>query len=68
MSIDLRSIALSIIDRNPNIARDPKNAEMIATLRSGDATRGQQMANDICGRVGKTPEEAQAEARNFFHM
>lgn len=68
MSIDLRTIALSIIDRNPNIAKDPKNAEMIATLRSGDITKGQQMANDICKRTGKTPEQASQEARNFFHF
>lgn len=68
MSIDLRTIALSIIDRNPSIANDPKNRDMIAALRSGDSVRGQQMANDICKRTGKTPDQASQEARKFFKI
>lgn len=68
MSIDLRTIALNIIDRNPNIARDPKNKEMIDALRSGDSQRGQALANNFCAAYGKTPQQAEQEAKNFFKL
>lgn len=68
MAIDLRTIALGIIDRNPNIANDPRNAEMIATLRSNDNRRGEDLARQLCTKNGTTPDAAVKDARNFFHI
>lgn len=60
--------ALNLLANNPRVANDPRNKELIDILKSGDSERGMQAAREICNQHGKTPEQAQNEARGFFNI
>ena len=68
MGIDIRSIAINIIDKNPALANNPRNKALIDAIRSGNNEQGEKIARDICAAQGKSEEQATQEARNFFHM
>lgn len=68
MSIDLRMIALSIIDKNPNVANNPRNKAMIEAIRNGNQEQGEALARNLCNSYGKSPEQATQEARSFFKI
>lgn len=65
-----RDIALNFISNNPQlqqyIASDPQKQQMFEVLKSGDAVKGQQLANEICQQQGVTPEQGLQNAMNFF--
>lgn len=65
-----RDIALNFINNNPQlqqyIASDPQKQQMFEVLKSGDAVKGQQLANEICQQQGVTPEQGLQNAMNFF--
>lgn len=65
-----REIALNAINNNPQlqqfIASDPQKQELFEILKSGDAARGQQAANQLCQQQGITPEQGLQNAINFF--
>ncbi len=42
--------------------------EYIDTIKSGDASRGEQLAMNLCGSMGLSKEQAIAQARQFFHI
>ena len=52
----------AMLQRNPNMQNNP----YVQTIRSGDANRGQQIADNICKAYGKSREEMIAEAKRFF--
>lgn len=60
--------ALNMINRNPNIANDPRKREFIDILKNRDAQRGQAMAQNLCNTYGVSQEEAAARARQFFNI
>lgn len=62
----MRDFALDIIGRNPALEQNPNARQMIDVIRSGDAKRGEQIANNLCETYGIKPEEALAQARRFF--
>lgn len=64
----LMQFAASMINRNPNVTDNPQAQAMLEVLKSGDAQRGQQIANNICQSMGVTPQQAVQEARKFFNV
>lgn len=62
----LLQFALNMIERNPNIQNNPNAKSMIEVLRSGDTSRGEQMASNICDSMGVSREDAISQARGFF--
>lgn len=66
--IDFQKMALKIIEKNPNLAKDPQNKELIDALRSGDQKKGEELALRLCTDRGVTPEQAVSEAKNFFKL
>lgn len=63
---DPMSFFMSAINQNPNIANNPMARNMIQVLQSGDAQKGQQMAENLCKSYGVSTEQAMNMATNFF--
>jgi len=66
--MDLQKFALSMLEKNPNIAGNPNAQAMIDVIRNNDSVQGEQIARNICNSYGLTPEQATAQARQFFHI
>lgn len=58
--------ALNMIQRNPQIANNPRAQDMIKVIQSGDSARGQQLAENLCQTYGVTKEQAMNQAMQFF--
>lgn len=58
----------NLVASNPAIKDNPMTAGMMDVLESGDAKRGEQMAENICNSMGVTKDEALNQARRFFGM
>lgn len=65
-----REIAMRAVQSNPQLQQyinsDPQRQELFEVLKSGDATRGQQIANQLCQERGLTPEQGLQQALDFF--
>lgn len=56
------------IQRNPTLANNPQAQQYIQVLMSGDAQKGQELARNICGSFGVTPEQGVQQAQQFFQQ
>lgn len=56
------------LQQHPEIQNNPRAMDIVQTIQSGDAAKGQQMAQNFCNSYGNTPEEAINMASNFFHL
>lgn len=66
--MDMKQWAFNMLEKNPNIANAPMAKEMIEVLKSGDNSRGEQMANNILQTYGITKDDAISQAKKFFGM
>lgn len=64
----LQQFAISLLQRNPNVANNPQAQSLISIIQSGDNAQGEQVARNICQTMGVTPEQAQTQAKTFFHI
>ena len=65
---NLMQFAMNILKQNPNVARHPQAQATLQVLPSGDAQKGQQIAQNLCQTYGITPEEAVKQATSFFNI
>lgn len=56
------------LQQNPSLQNNPQAQNYIQILQSGDAQKGQQLAENICKSMGVTPEQAVQQAKSFFHI
>lgn len=63
-----KDFAMQMINRNPNIANNPQAQEFMKVIQSGDQVRGRQIAENLCKTYGVSPEEALAQAKDFFRI
>lgn len=68
MGIDMRSFAMMMIQRNPNIANNPRAQEMISVIQNGDSARGQEIAKNLCNTYGVSEQDAINQAKQFFRI
>lgn len=54
------------IQKNPQMANNPRAQEMIQCLQNGNAKRGEELANNFCQSYGETKEQAVSHAQSFF--
>lgn len=59
--------AMKMIEKNPNIANNPRNQQMIEVLKSGDQAKGEELANNLCESYGVSKEDAIKQAQGFFN-
>lgn len=56
------------MNRDPRVANNPMASEFMDILKSGDQSRGEQLAQNICKSYGISKEQALKQARSFFHF
>lgn len=70
MNKNLNALVNLLVKNNPNIANNPQAKEWLEVIKSGDAKRGQQIAENLCRNNGMTKEEgyesAAEWAKQFF--
>lgn len=64
--LDFRSMAISLISKNPSIANNPQAQNLIRVIQNGDSKKGEEIARNLCNTYGVTPEQAFTQAKNFF--
>lgn len=60
--------AMNMIKNNPQVMNNPMAQNYIGIIQSGDAQKGQQLAENICKTYGVTPQQAIQQARQFFNI
>lgn len=60
--------AMSMIQQNPQVMNNPMAQNYIGVIQSGDAQKGQQLAENICKSYGVTPQQAMQQAKQFFNI
>lgn len=56
------------LQQNPALQNNPQAQNYIQVLQSGDAQKGQQLAENICKSMGVTPQQAVQQAMSFFRI
>lgn len=46
----------------------PTQQAYIDTIKSGNSSKGEEIAMNLCNSMGMSKEQAIAQARNFFHI
>lgn len=54
--------------QNPNIANNPQAQNFLQILQSGDAQKGQQVAENLLKTYGITKEQGMNQVHNFFRI
>lgn len=65
---DFKNLAMNLISQNPQIAQNPNAQSMLNVIQSGDAQKGEEIARNLCNSYGIAPEQALAQAKQFFHI
>lgn len=68
MNNPILNLAMTMISNNPQIANNPQAKSMIEVIQSGDAERGQQIAENLCNTYGVSKEDAVKQAKSFFKI
>lgn len=63
---DPKMFAMNVLRQNPSISQNPRNQDLLQVIQSGDSTRGQQIAENLCKTYGVTPQQAVNMATDFF--
>lgn len=66
--MNIMDFAINMINQNPSIANNPQAKDLMEVIRSGDSTRGQQIAENLCNTYGVPKEEAISQAKGFFNI
>lgn len=59
---------VKMLRANPAIADNPQAQSYLAVLESGDAKKGEELANNLLETYGTTKDDALAQARRFFRI
>ena len=62
------NLILQMAQSNPNIANNPQAQALLNVVKSGDAKKGQEIAQNLCNTMGISPEEAVKQASNYFNI
>lgn len=65
---NLESLAIKMLESNPNVRNTPMGQKFIEALRSGDSKAIETLGRNICKSQGKTEEEAYRAACQFFGL
>lgn len=66
--VNPRDFAMHMIRNNPSITNNPIAQNYINVLQSGDAQKGQQIAQNILNSYGMTKEQAMQQVQQIFHI
>lgn len=58
--------AMNLINRNPQVAKNPVAQQLIGVIQNGSEEQGQAIAENLCNSYGVTKEQALSDAKKFF--
>ncbi len=64
----IMGFAMQMIRNNPNVCNNPQAQEMLQVIESGDAQRGQEIADNICKTYNISRADAIMQAKRFFNL
>lgn len=64
--MDIQQIVLNLIQNNPNIQKNEYTQNLIDVIKSGDSTKGEELANNILKSYGLTKEQGLNIGKQFF--
>ena len=56
----------SLIQRNPNIANNPRNQELLKVIQNGDSQRGEEIAKICAKHMAKHPKRLRKKPLNIL--
>lgn len=68
MNFNPGQFAINMLNRNPQIANNPRAQELLQVIQNGDSAKGEQIANNLCTTMGVSKEQAIRDAKQFFHI
>lgn len=68
MNLNLQQMAINMLSNSPVIANNPNTQQYLAIIRSGDASKGAQIAENLCRSYGVRKDDAVAMAKKFFKL
>ena len=57
-----------MMNQNPQVANNPLARELMGIIQSGDESRGQQIAENLCKTYGVNKNDAISQARKYFNL
>ena len=66
--MNMMQFALGMIEKNPQVANNPRNQQMIEVLKSGDEKAGMELATNLCNTYGDSKDEVIKKALGFFNL
>lgn len=63
--MNMNTIINALVQRNPQVANNPEVQEILNVIRTGDAQRGQQIAENLCRNNGMTKEQGYQSAAQW---
>lgn len=66
--MDIKAFALNLLSRNPQIANNPQAQAYLNIIKSGDSTKGEEIAKNLCATYGVTTDQAVNQAKRFFNL
>lgn len=68
MNFNPGQFAINMLNRNPQIANNPRAQELLQVIQNGDSAKGEQIATNLCATMGVSKEQAIRDAKQFFHI
>lgn len=68
MSFNPGQFAIDMLNRNPQVANNPRAQDLLQVIQNGDSAKGEQIVNNICNTMGVSKEQAIRDAKQFFHI
>lgn len=62
----IQMVLNSMLQQKPQLQQNPMAQEMIQVIQSGDAKRGQEIADNLCRSYGVSREQALQQAQSTF--
>lgn len=62
----IANFAMNLLQRNPNMANNPRAQQLLQMIQNGDSAQGEKMAENLCETYGMTKDQALTEAKKFF--
>lgn len=64
----MQDFALQLLEKNPNIANNPRAKHMVEVIKSGDSSEGEKLAKNLCQTYGVSEQDAVKQAMSFFNL
>lgn len=64
----LAQMAMNRIASYPRMQNNPQAREFMSIMQSGDVSRGEEMARNLCNSYGISQQQALQQAKSFFRI